>query len=56
MIKGSHKNSNREERSQFSIIFVLASQHRSLSVLLDNAVYCPRLFLSMGSWRLHSMQ
>jgi len=44
------------ERSQFSIIFVLASQYRSHSVLPDNVVHCPRWFLSMGSWRLHSMQ
>ena len=45
-----------KEQSQFSIIFVLASQYRSHSVLLDNAVSCPRWFLSMCSWRLHSMQ
>ena len=42
MIRSSHRNSNREEKSQFSIIFVLASQYRSHSVLLDNAVHCPR--------------
>ena len=33
-----------------------ASQYRSHSVVLDNAVHSPWWFLSMGSWRLHSMQ
>ena len=47
MIRSSHRNSNREGKSQFSIIFVLASQYRSHSVLLDNAVHRPRWFLSM---------
>jgi len=51
MIKSSHKDSNRKKRNQFSIIFVLAPHHRSHSVLLDNAVHCPRWFLSMGSWK-----
>ena len=45
MISSSHRNSNREGKSQFSIIFVLASQYRSHSVLLDNAVHRPRWFL-----------
>ena len=46
----------RTECSQFSIIFVLATQYRSHSVLLASAAHCPRWFLSMGSRRLHSMQ
>jgi hypothetical protein len=37
-----------KEQSKFSIIFVLASQHRSQSVLLDSAVHCPGWFLPMG--------
>jgi len=45
-----------KRKSQFSIIFVLASQYRSHSAPLDNAVRRPRWFLSMVSWRLHSMQ
>jgi hypothetical protein len=44
------------ERSQPSIIFVLASQYRSHSVPLANAAQCPRWFLSMSWRRLHSMQ
>jgi len=43
-------------QSQFSIIFVLATQYRSHSIPLNNAVHFPRWFLSMGSRRLHSMQ
>jgi hypothetical protein len=46
----------RRERSQPSIIFVLASQYRSHSVPLVNAAHCLRRFLSVGSRRLHSMQ
>jgi hypothetical protein len=46
----------KKEHSQLSIIFVLASQYRSHSVLLNGAAHCPRWFLSMGSQRLHSMQ
>ena len=42
MISISDRNSNREEKSQFSIIFVLASQYRSHTVLLDNALHRPR--------------
>ena len=49
MIRRSDRNSNREGKSQFSIIFVLASQYRSHSVPLDNAVHRPRWFLSMVS-------
>ena len=49
----SHRN-RREEVSFPS--FFLASQYRSHSVPLDNAVHRPRWFLSMVSWRLHSMQ
>jgi hypothetical protein len=45
-----------EEQSQFRIIFVLVSQYRSHSVLLDNALRRPKRFLSMVSWVLHSMQ
>jgi hypothetical protein len=44
------------EYSQFSNIFVLASQYRSHSAPLVNAAHCPRWFLSIGSRRLHSMQ
>jgi hypothetical protein len=45
----SHKNSNsKKKQSQFSIIFILASQYRSHSVLLSSAVHCPRWFLSMS--------
>jgi hypothetical protein len=46
----------RRKCSQFSIIFILASQYRSHSVLLVNAAHCPRGFLSMGSRKFHSMQ
>ena len=54
-VRSSHKNSNsKKKQSQFSIIFILASQYRSHSVLLSSAVHCPRWFLSMGSQRLHS--
>ena len=53
-VRSSHKNSNsKKKQSQFSIIFILASQYRSHSVLLSSAVHCPRWFLSMGSRRLH---
>ena len=38
-IRSSHRNSNREGKSQFSIIFVLVSQYRSHSVFLDKAVH-----------------
>ena len=56
-VRSSHKNSNsKKKQSQFSIIFILASQYRSHTVLLSSAVHCPRWFLSMGSRRLHSMQ
>ena len=56
-VRSSHKNSNsKKKQSQFSIIFILPSQYRSHSVLLNSAVHCPRWFLSMGSRRLHSMQ
>ena len=61
-IQNKHRAPNNEQsqkqkgRSQFSIIFVLASQCRSHSVPLDNAVHRPRWFLSMVSWRLHRMQ
>ena len=37
MMRSSHRSSNKE-KSQYSIIFVLASQYCSHSVLLDNAV------------------
>ena len=56
MISSSDRNSNREGINQFSIIFVLASQYRSHTVPLDNAVHRPRWFLSVVSWRLYSMQ
>ena len=56
-VRSSHKNSNsKKKQSQFSIIFIIASQYRSHYVLLSSAVYCPRQFLSMGSRRLHRMQ
>ena len=43
MISSSDRNCNREVKSQFSIIFVLVSQYRSHSVLLNSAVhvFCP---------------
>ena len=44
MISTSDRNSNREGKSQFSLIFVLAYQYRSHSVPLDNAVHRPRWF------------
>ena len=48
-VRSSHKNSNStEKQSQFSNIFILATQYRSHSVLLSSAVHCPRWFLSMG--------
>ena len=43
----SDRNSNREGKSQFSIISVLASQYRSHSVLLDNAVRRPRWIMNL---------
>jgi len=53
----SNKNSNsKKKQSQFPVIFILASQYRSHSVLLRSAVHCPRWFLSTGSRRLHGMQ
>ena len=56
-VRSSHKNSNsKKKQSQFSIIFILASQYRSHFVPLNSAVHCPKWFLSMGSLRLHSMQ
>ena len=40
-VRSRHKNSNsKKKQSQFSIIFILASQYRSHSVLLSSAVYC----------------
>ena len=44
--RSSHKNRNSKKESQFSIIFVLASQYRSQSVLLNSAyivlsAFCP---------------
>ena len=45
-----------KEQSQFSIIFVLASQYRSQSVILNSAAHCPKRFLSMGSRKPHSVQ
>ena len=56
MIGSSHKDSNREGKKTVFHHFFLASQDGSHSVLLDNAVHCPRWFLSMGSCRLHSIQ
>jgi len=41
-----------KEQSRFSIIFVLTSQYRSHSLLLNSVVHCPRWFLSMRSRRL----
>jgi len=42
--RSSHKNSNRKEAKSVSIIFVLACQYRSHSVLLLNAIHCPNCF------------
>jgi len=39
-VSSSHKNSKNRKQIQCSIIFVLASQYRSQSVLLNSAVHC----------------
>ena len=48
LVVSSYKKGNTKKQSQLSIIFVLASQHRSHSGLLNSAVKCPKWFLSMG--------
>jgi len=37
-----------KEQRQFPTIFILASQYRSHSVLLNSGVHCLTWFLSMG--------
>ena len=56
MISNSHNISNRvRNKVSFPSFIFWPPNYRSHSVLLDNAVHCPRWFLSMGSWRLRSM-
>ena len=49
-VRSSHKNNNsKKKQSQFSIIFILASQYRSHSLLLSGAVHFN--FLILFVWK-----